>query len=220
MDSPAWSEAQFWIINGNNRPLVTDERVELEKQPFEAQYFRRITLHYRRIYRIHPIQQRKPERRITTCNRLDLETLGVWPIMPKNLSDHRFRKIEVTSSPLLLPPWYMFPFSFFFLFWFLFVFAAWCYCTCVCPCIFDMVHAQKAKQVLPARALGNYWSSAKHVFLQSFDSCKLDDPQYVCMCVWMTSIYTYFQPLLDPKTIIIHIWLCVISTTNLLTCVS
>ena len=27
-------------------------------------------------------------RRMSTCNRLDLQTLGFQPVMPKNLSDH------------------------------------------------------------------------------------------------------------------------------------
>ena len=31
----------------------------------------------------------KKNQKITTCNQLDLETLGSWPIMPKNLFGHR-----------------------------------------------------------------------------------------------------------------------------------
>ena len=60
-------------MNAENRPLVTDEPVEFEKYPVEVQDFREITHHLRGIYRIFLV---KNNGKITTCNRLDLETLG------------------------------------------------------------------------------------------------------------------------------------------------
>jgi hypothetical protein len=39
---------------GENRQLVTNERVEFEKQPVEVQDCRRVTNHFRGIYRIYP----------------------------------------------------------------------------------------------------------------------------------------------------------------------
>ena len=41
----------------------------------------------RGIYKIYP-NLIKENRRMSTCNRLDLQTLGSQPIMPKNLPDH------------------------------------------------------------------------------------------------------------------------------------
>ena len=45
---------------------------------------KKITDCFRRIYRIY-VKVMKKNRKITTCNWLDLETLGLWPRMPKNL---------------------------------------------------------------------------------------------------------------------------------------
>ena len=72
---------------GKNRQLVTDEPVEFEKQPVEVQDCRKITDYFRRIYRIYP-NLIKENRRMSTCNRLDLQTLGSQPLVPKNLPDH------------------------------------------------------------------------------------------------------------------------------------
>ena len=65
---------------GGNRRLVTDE-------PVEVQDCRKFTDHLRGIYRIYP-NLTKENRRISTCDRLDLQTLGFQPVMPKNLYDH------------------------------------------------------------------------------------------------------------------------------------
>jgi hypothetical protein len=60
-------------MNMENQPFVTDEPVEFEKQPVEVQDFRRITDHFRGIGRIYF----KPKtKKISTCDRLDLGTLG------------------------------------------------------------------------------------------------------------------------------------------------
>ena len=72
---------------GDNRQLVTNEPVEFEKKPAEVQDCRKITDHFRGIYGIYPnlIQENW---RMSTCNRLDLQTLGSQPAIPKNLPDH------------------------------------------------------------------------------------------------------------------------------------
>ena len=72
-----------------NRQFVTNEPVEFEKKPVEAQDYRKFTGHFnRRIYRIYP-DLKKENLRLSTCNRLDLQTLGSQLIMmPKNLHDH------------------------------------------------------------------------------------------------------------------------------------
>ena len=69
---------------GENQQLVTDEPVESEKQPFETQDCRKITNYFRGICEIHP-NLMKEIRRMSTCNRWDLQTLGSQPVMPKNL---------------------------------------------------------------------------------------------------------------------------------------
>jgi hypothetical protein len=71
-----------------NLQLVTDELVEFEKLLVEVQDCKEITDCFRGIYRIYP-NLIKENRRMSTCNRLDLQTLGSQPVMPKNLS-HRW----------------------------------------------------------------------------------------------------------------------------------
>ena len=72
------------MINDRGEPavnLVTDE-------PDEVQDFRRITDYFRGVYRIYP-NLMKENRRMSTCNRLDLQTLGSQPVMmSKNLPEH------------------------------------------------------------------------------------------------------------------------------------
>ena len=49
--------------------------------------FKKSSSRFKKIYRIYPnsIQENQ---RMSTCNRLDLQTLGSRPIVPKNLPDH------------------------------------------------------------------------------------------------------------------------------------
>jgi hypothetical protein len=72
---------------GENRQLVTNEPVEFEKYPVEIQDCTKITDHFKGIYRIYS-NLIKENRRMSTCNRLDLQTLGSQTILPKNLPDH------------------------------------------------------------------------------------------------------------------------------------
>jgi hypothetical protein len=62
-------------MNGKNRTLVADEPIEVEKITLEVQDFRKIIDHVRGIYRIH-LKLIEKNQKITTHNRLDLETLG------------------------------------------------------------------------------------------------------------------------------------------------
>ena len=79
---------------GENRQLVTDEAVDV-------QYCRIITDHSRGIYRVSP-NFNKEFRRISTCNRLDLQTLGSQLIMPQNLPDHGPRNLVSSELGLSL----------------------------------------------------------------------------------------------------------------------
>jgi hypothetical protein len=73
---------------GENRQLVTDEPVEFEKLRVEVQDCRKVTDHFRGSYRIYP-NLIKEIRRMSSCNRLDLQTLGSQPIiMRKNFPNH------------------------------------------------------------------------------------------------------------------------------------
>ena len=72
---------------GENRQLVTNEPVEFKKQLVEVQDYKKITDQFRRIYKIYP-NLIKENQRMSTCNQLDLQTLGSQPVMPKNLPDH------------------------------------------------------------------------------------------------------------------------------------
>ena len=63
-------------LSGENWQLVIDE-------PVEVQDFKRITDRFRGIYKIY-LKWIKLNWKMSTCNRLDLESLGSWPTMPKN----------------------------------------------------------------------------------------------------------------------------------------
>ena len=86
-----------------NQHLVTDE-------PVEVQDCMKTTDHFRGIYRIYP-NLVKENRRMSTCNRLDLQTLGSQPIMPKNLPGHypvyyvyACLVVGLRSNSLIMPP--------------------------------------------------------------------------------------------------------------------
>ena len=60
-------------MNGENQPLVTDEPVEFEKQLVEVSILQENILEKSRKYIPNLI---KTNRKMSTCNELDLETLG------------------------------------------------------------------------------------------------------------------------------------------------
>ena len=64
--------------------IVTSKVVEFEKLPAEFQDFKKITDKFRGIY-IKMSQTNKGKPKMLTCNRLDLETRGSPPVMPRNL---------------------------------------------------------------------------------------------------------------------------------------
>ena len=75
-----------------NRQLVTYEPVEFVKEPVEVQDCRKITDHFRGIYRIYYPNLIKENRRMSTSYRLDLQTLGSQlVIMPTILPNHCFQ---------------------------------------------------------------------------------------------------------------------------------
>ena len=81
-------------VIGENRQLVTDEPAEFAKSPVEVQDCRKITDKFRGVYGIYP-NLLKENRRMSTCNRLDLQTLGSQPVIPKKLPDHWCSSLSV-----------------------------------------------------------------------------------------------------------------------------
>ena len=76
--------------------MIGENRQQVAAEPVEIQVCRKTTDRFRGIYRIYP-NSVKENRRMSTCNRLNLQTLGSQPVMPKNLPDHCSR-----ASDLLL----------------------------------------------------------------------------------------------------------------------
>ena len=68
---------------GENRHLVTNKPVEFKKELVEVEDWMKITDHFRGIYRMYP-NLMKENRRISTCNQLDLQTLGSQLVKSKN----------------------------------------------------------------------------------------------------------------------------------------
>ena len=62
-------------------------RLSFRSNQLKFKTAKEMTDHFRDIYRIYP-NLMKEIQRMSTCNRLDLQTLGSQPIMPKNLRDH------------------------------------------------------------------------------------------------------------------------------------
>ena len=74
-------------LNSKNQLLVTDKLVEFEKYLVDFQDFSKITDLFEGIYGIN-IQLINETERSQQSNWLDLETLGSWPTMAKNLPGH------------------------------------------------------------------------------------------------------------------------------------
>ena len=70
-----------------NQLLVTDEPVEFEEWLVEVQDFRKSTDHFRGIYRIY-LKLVKKNWTMSTCNQLNLKTLGSQPVVLKILPEH------------------------------------------------------------------------------------------------------------------------------------
>jgi hypothetical protein len=67
--------------------MIRENRQFVTNEPVEVRDCRKVTDHFREIDRIYS-NLIMENRRMPTCNRLDLQTLGSQPIMPKNLPDH------------------------------------------------------------------------------------------------------------------------------------
>ena len=89
---------------GKKRQLATIDPVEFEKQPVEVQDCRKFIDHFRGICRIYP-NLNKENRKMSTWNRLDLQTLESQPVMPNNLPDHWYNapKIKCYIQVLVWP---------------------------------------------------------------------------------------------------------------------
>ena len=74
-------------MNRENQLLVTDEPAEFEKFLVDVQDFRKGPDRFRGIYCLH-LKLMKKNQKMSTCNQLDLETLGYWPIMHISLPGH------------------------------------------------------------------------------------------------------------------------------------
>ena len=81
------------IRDSSLRTMIRENGQLVTNEPVEVENCRKITDRFRIIYRIYP-NLIKENRRMSTCNRLDLQTLGSQPIMPKNLPDHCLRMPE------------------------------------------------------------------------------------------------------------------------------
>ena len=66
---------------GKNRRLVIDEPVELEKWPVEVQDFRKSPIILEESVEYTSNEWQQQNRKMSTCNRLDLESLGFWPTL-------------------------------------------------------------------------------------------------------------------------------------------
>ena len=83
-------------------------RLSLRNNRLKFRDIRRITDHFRGICRIY-LKSVKKNQKITTCNWLDLETLGFWLIMPRRLNYSKFaswvHNKHSTGGKLLSPTW-------------------------------------------------------------------------------------------------------------------
>ena len=85
-----------------NQQLVANEPVEFEKLAVDVQDCRRIADRFRGIYRTIYPNLVKENRRMSTCNRLDLQTLGSQPITgPGRLLDIIGRNPRVSKCSRL-----------------------------------------------------------------------------------------------------------------------
>ena len=121
------------MIGENRRHLVADE-------PVEVQDCRKITDHFRGIHRTYPTLI-KENRRMSACNRLDLQNTRISTDYAKNLPDHWSRFIAMVAG------W-----------WYCSVCHRWC-------CIISAEHSWWSCHRRPWRFHGNLGSSTLHCTL-------------------------------------------------------
>ena len=67
--------------------MIEENRLLVTNEPVEVQDCRKFTAHLKGMYIIFS-DFTKENWRMSTCHRLDLQTLGSQPVMPKSLPDH------------------------------------------------------------------------------------------------------------------------------------
>jgi hypothetical protein len=77
-----------------HKNLKKHNQINDQREPAVSYIWIKITDHFRGIYRVYYPNLIKENRRMSTCNRLDLQPLGSQPAMPKNLPDHWTRLIN------------------------------------------------------------------------------------------------------------------------------
>jgi hypothetical protein len=70
-----------------NTPMIGENQKLIIDEPVEVRDFKKITDHFIENYRIYP-NLKKENWRMSTCNRLHLQTIGSQPTVPKNLPNH------------------------------------------------------------------------------------------------------------------------------------
>ena len=85
-------------MSERNQRLVAEEPVEFEKKLVKVQDFKKFIDHFMKIYRIY-LERIKQNRKMSTCNWLDVESLGSRLTMPKNFLD---TAIEHTHAKILV----------------------------------------------------------------------------------------------------------------------
>ena len=78
--------------------LIKENRQLVINEPVEVQDCRKITDHFRGIYRVYP-SLIKDNWKMSTCNRFDLGRLGYWLVIPRNLPGTEPVEILVFASP-------------------------------------------------------------------------------------------------------------------------
>jgi len=83
-------------------PMIGENRQLIPNEPVEVQDYKKNTCHFKGILRIDSTLI-KESRKLRSCNRLDLQTHGSQPVMPKNLPDHCFGRLvsHIPPSPQL-----------------------------------------------------------------------------------------------------------------------
>jgi hypothetical protein len=87
---------------GENRQLVTNEPVEFENNRLKLKIGGKLPIILEDFIERYPILI-KENRGMSTCNRLDLQTLGgSQPIMPSNLRGHWALACQISLQPFLV----------------------------------------------------------------------------------------------------------------------
>ena len=81
-DHLSWLSARVW-----SGPMIEENRQLVTNEPVEVKVCRKINKHFRRIHGIYP-HLIKENRRMSTCNWVNLQRVGSQLVMPKNVPDH------------------------------------------------------------------------------------------------------------------------------------